>query len=63
MVEDIVYDEVNGGGDEELFDGSDSDDSNGDSNGSISDDDKLSNDDNELGIDYVVEDEMRLLIL
>ena len=59
MVEDIVYDEVNGGGDEESSDGSDSDDS--DSNGSISDDDKSSNDDNESGTDHVAENETRLL--
>ena len=61
MVEDIVYDEVNGGGDGDSSDGSDSDDSNGDSNGSISDDDKSSNDENESGTDHVAEDETRLL--
>ena len=60
MVEEIVYETVNGEADEESS-GSDSDDSNGDSNGSISDDDKSSNDENELGIEQVTEDGTRLL--
>lgn len=61
MVEDIVYDEVNGKEDEESSDGSDSDDSNDDSNGSISGDDKSSNDENESGTEQVAEDGTRLL--
>lgn len=58
MVEDMVYDKVNGEGDEESSDGSDSDsdDSNDDSNGSMSDDDKSSNDEDEPEAEQVVED-------
>ena len=61
MVEDIVYDKVNGEEDEESSVGSDSDDSNGDSNGSISDDDQSSNNENGSGTEQVVEDGTRLL--
>lgn len=64
MVEDLVYDKVNGEDDDDDSSNasdSDSDDSNDDSNGNISDDDKSSNDEDDPEAEQVVEDGTRLL--
>ena len=64
MVEDMVFDKVNGAGeDDDSSDesGSNSDDSNDDSNGSISDDDKPSNDEKGSEAEDDANDETKLL--
>ncbi|KAL9957163.1 hypothetical protein ACROYT_G038767 [Oculina patagonica] len=64
MVEDLVYNKVNGEDDDEESSngsGSDSDDSNDDSDGDISDDAKSSNDEDEPEAQQVAEDGTRLL--